>query len=348
MNQLVDVSATATSTLLTGSTVAPANKGYFFRTVPSDAYQAIAVGIFALEGPAPDAGKAGCHKMDIMYNMDTYGEPLEAAIKKYFTAPTQGGVIPASPGGEFEVSENETSTSILSGIASQVLTDLPDCMVLAVYPQTAAGFMAQLSQALMAGTPDKWSKSFFVIGTDGTYDPSLITDGLENASMPDGGSFVNGTSGPPMYGTVALTNDHTNPNYNELVEIYEAEVGLQPGMTDLDPYTANEYDAVVLTLLAMQSAGTTTDGPAIQQAMFNVSHGKTGSALSVGPADLASAISTLQMGGDINYQGASGDVDFDEYGNVVANFLIWQVSGSVFVNHSTISATKLTDGESHE
>ena len=218
----------------------------------------------------------------------------------------------------------------------QVLTDLPGCLVLAVYPETAATFMQDLSNALAPTPPTGWSHTFFVVGTDGTYDPSLITDGLEDPSNPSGPSFVQG-----MYGTVALTNDHTRSEYNELANLYVAEVGLGPGKSDLDPYTSNQYDAVVLELLAMQAAGTTTDGPAIQQAMFDVSRGKVCGATPYGPANLGDALSALRAGGDINYQGASGDVDFDDYGDVIANFLVWQVKGSGFVSHAQISATEL-------
>jgi neutral amino acid transport system substrate-binding protein len=340
MNGLLDVSATATSAALT-SMYAP-KQGVFFRTVPSDAYQAIAVALFAKEGPAGNAAKGGCRTMDVVHNADTYGDPLSKAIESYFTS--HGGTVP--PKGDFPVPENAQGN--YNAQVAQVLKDLPDCLVLAVYPPTAAQFMHNLSDALASGAPTGWSNDFFVIGTDGAYDPSLITDGLANPSDPTSQSWVNGTYGPPVYGTVALTNDPTRPQYNELVSIYDAEVGLQPGQTDLDPYTANQYDAIVLELLAMEAAGTTTQPRAVQEAMFNVSRGKSCSATPYGPADLADAIAALQKQGDINYQGASGDVDFDDYGDVVANFLVWQVkpdksaaTGSSFVNHTEISAMQL-------
>ncbi len=326
MNKLVEVSATATSAQLTAG-YGP-KKGYFFRTVPSDAYQAIAVALFARGGPSPDAGKGGCTRMDIVHNTDTYGDPLASAIQTYFQA--HGGAVPSSIGVPANALGSYTSQ------VQQVLTDLPGCLVLAVYPETAATFMQDLSNALAPTPPTGWSHTFFVVGTDGTYDPSLITDGLEDPSNPSGPSFVQG-----MYGTVALTNDHTRSEYNELANLYVAEVGLGPGKSDLDPYTSNQYDAVVLELLAMQAAGTTTDGPAIQQAMFDVSRGKVCGATPYGPANLGDALSALRAGGDINYQGASGDVDFDDYGDVIANFLVWQVKGSGFVSHAQISATEL-------
>jgi len=340
MSKFVNVSATATSTQLTG--MYPSSGGYFFRTVPSDSAQALAVGIFALSGPSPDAGGAGCRTMDVVHNNDSYGNPLATSIERYFTA--NGGVIPAM--GDFPVPENAQGD--YDSQVTQVLKDLPDCLVLAVYPPTAAQFMQNLSQALHPSPPTGWSKSFFVIGTDGTYDPSLITDGLANPSDPKSMSWVNGTYGPPMYGTVALTNDHNRQQYNDLASIYVAEVGLSSGSKDLDPYTSNEYDAAILTLLAMQAAGTTTDGAAIQKAMFNVSRGKTQNATPYGPAQLADAIAAINKGADINYEGASGNVDFDDYGNVIGDFLVWEVQGSGFANYNQITSTQLAAAQATE
>jgi ABC-type branched-subunit amino acid transport system substrate-binding protein len=201
--------------------------------------------------------------------------------------------------------------------------------------------MENLSTQLAGDTrPANWNKSFFVIGTDGTYDPSLITDGLENMSDPSGPSYVNGTQGPPMYGTVAQTNDTGRSQYNELVSLYVANDQLATAAA-LDPYMSNQYDATILLLLAMQAAGTATDGSKIQHSMFNVSRGKTSSALPFGPLDLATALSTLATGGDINYQGASGDVDFTDYGDVIADFLVWEVKGQGFVNNTVILSSDL-------
>jgi ABC-type branched-subunit amino acid transport system substrate-binding protein len=338
-SKVVEVSSTATSAQLTQQY--PATQGFFFRTVPSDALQAVAVALFALEGPNVDAGAAACTKMVVVHNDDAYGNPLAAAIESYFKA--HGGTIPGD--GDIAVPENALS-SYLSQV-QQVIADVPQCIVLAVYPPTAAQFMHDLSDQIQMGSlPSGWSKGFFVIGTDGIYDPSLITDGRASASNPTSQSWVNGTYGPPVYGTVAYGSNHDRQQYNDLLALYSASVGLPSGMADMEPYTANQFDATVLTLLAMEAAGSSTNGPAIQQAMFNVSRGKSCSATPYGPLDLGDALSAVAAGGDINYQGASGDVDFDDYGDVVGDFLVWQVQGSSFVNHTVISSTKLATARS--
>ena len=45
----------------------------------------------------------------------------------------------------------------------------------------------------------------------------------------------------------------------------------------------------------------------------------------VGPADIAKALELVREGKDVNYVGASGDVDFDEDGNVVSSMRVWRV-----------------------
>ena len=45
----------------------------------------------------------------------------------------------------------------------------------------------------------------------------------------------------------------------------------------------------------------------------------------VGPGDIARALELVRDGEDINYIGASGDVDFDEFGNVVSSMRVWTV-----------------------
>lgn len=332
MEQLVETSSTATSIDLS-SGYGP-RKGFFFRTVPSDAYQAIAVALFALEGPTPDAGVGTCTKMDVVHTNDTYGNPLATGIETYFKA--HGGSVPS----DIPIPTNPLGSYLTQ--VMQVISDVPDCVVLGMYEGNADQFMHDLSDQInMSPLPTGWQKSFFVIGTDGTYDPSLITSGRASASDPASQSWVNGTYGPQMYGTVAYSSNHDRQQYNDLLALYVAEVGLMNGVTDMDPYTSNQYDAAILEMLAMEAAGTTTNGPAIQQAMFDVSRGKNCSAAEYGPATVGDAINAAQSGTDINYEGASGNVDFNDYGDVIGDFLIWHVQGSGFTNFTTISSIKL-------
>ena len=50
------------------------------------------------------------------------------------------------------------------------------------------------------------------------------------------------------------------------------------------------------------------------------------------PAKLADALIALRNGQDIDYDGASGPVNFDDFGEVLANFVVQKVEGAKFVD----------------
>ena len=59
------------------------------------------------------------------------------------------------------------------------------------------------------------------------------------------------------------------------------------------------------------------------------------------PAQLGEAIQALQNGVDIDYKGASGNVDLDDTGNVISDFIIWKVVNGNFVTIDHVKATDL-------
>ncbi len=74
------------------------------------------------------------------------------------------------------------------------------------------------------------------------------------------------------------------------------------------------YDAMNVMALAWQKAGTTS-GSAVFQAMHDVA-----SAPGTACTTFADCSALLSAGKDINYEGASGPVDFNQFGNVAAGF----------------------------
>ena len=72
-------------------------------------------------------------------------------------------------------------------------------------------------------------------------------------------------------------------------------------------------------MLAAQAAGNNT-GEGIKSKIREVANGP-----GVEVTDPCEALTLLKQGKDINYQGASGNVDIDENGDVVGNYDVWQV-----------------------
>jgi neutral amino acid transport system substrate-binding protein len=84
-------------------------------------------------------------------------------------------------------------------------------------------------------------------------------------------------------------------------------------------FVPQTWDAVMLMALAAQAAGENT-GTGIQSKIREVSSGD-GEAVT----DVCKGLELLKAGKKINYQGASGNVDIDENGDVVGNYDVWNV-----------------------
>jgi neutral amino acid transport system substrate-binding protein len=87
------------------------------------------------------------------------------------------------------------------------------------------------------------------------------------------------------------------------------------------PYLAQSWDAATLMMLAAEAAKTNT-GEGIQSKIREVSGG-TGSGKPV--SDVCEGLKLLKAGEKINYQGASGAVDIDEFGDVLGSYDVWQI-----------------------
>lgn len=108
--------------------------------------------------------------------------------------------------------------------------------------------------------------------------------------------------------------DTTLAPYKAFADAYKAKYGEDPGF-----FAANAYDAMILVGLAMVKANSTT-GAAINGALRSVANppGQT-------VTSFAEGVKALKAGQDINYEGASGPVDFDSSGTVSGSYAIFQV-----------------------
>jgi len=95
--------------------------------------------------------------------------------------------------------------------------------------------------------------------------------------------------------------------YKNFAQSYEEKYGSEPSP---DLYQANSYDAAIVIALAIEAAGEAT-GPAIMENMRKVSN-PPGNVVHT----YQEGLDELRKGNDINYDGVSGVLDFDEYGNV--------------------------------
>ncbi|HEX7024517.1 MAG TPA: ABC transporter substrate-binding protein [Gemmatimonadales bacterium] len=109
-----------------------------------------------------------------------------------------------------------------------------------------------------------------------------------------------------------------SPTYEHLEGIYREETG--GDIWDVS-YAVETYDMVHLLALAIERAGT-TDGAALGPALIEIS-GPPGEKV----YSFAEGAALLREGKDIDYEGASSRIDFDERGDVVADFGVFEIRG---------------------
>ena len=106
---------------------------------------------------------------------------------------------------------------------------------------------------------------------------------------------------------------------------YQAMFGRAPKL-----YGPNSYDAMFVLAMAFQKAQTTdTNSSAFKAALRAVSNPP---GVAIRPGEWAKALANITAGNDVDYQGASGAINFDQYGEVGSDYEAWSVNASAGIN----------------
>ncbi len=191
--------------------------------------------------------------------------------------------------------ENIVSTLEDAGVQVQSIT----------YDPNASNFTAEVTEAL-SYDPDavvvigfEESKSIFAeLATDGySFDNVYGTDGNYGIMTADDTPDIAGAQ-------------FTNPGV-KATDDFQSRLKSLADYSDLDvfSYAAESYDATVLVALAALQGGA-TDGATIKDNMQSVSEGGTKC------ESFADCAALIAEGTDIDYDGLSGPIEFDENGDV--------------------------------
>ncbi len=287
--QIPQLSASATS--LEISNAQPENDRYLFRTVPSDLAQARVI--------ARHLGTVGCANTVIMNQMDDYGSSLGEGVEARATE--LGATIAERL--EFPVGRPSYSSEV-----AQVAAQNPDCVVLVALATDGGTILREWTEL-----PDE---------PDVTW---IGTDGLKNSGFPEASGNAMILDG--FLGTAPITAPSTATN-NDFVAAFQSLFGTErDDGSENEPliYSQNQYDAVAMLALAIEKAGS-TDGPAVRDALFEVSRGESDQVISA--LGLNQGLIELREGRAIDYNGASGPVDFDGFGDVISDYEIWRYDAS--------------------
>lgn len=193
--------------------------------------------------------------------------------------------------------------SSYADVLSNVFMGNPDGVMLVAYPTEGAQIIKDYLQAY-PGRSTVW------LFTDGVVDPTFIAGvGASEFTFPHEGT---------------ASSNAVGPRYDAFKAAFKARYAVDPAPGS---FSANAYDGVYLVALAMTAAGAST-GEAVKAHLPAVSAG--GTVFIAG--QYQEAVAALKAGTDINFEGTSGNVDFDDFGNVSSAFDSWRVeNGAVSV-----------------
>jgi ABC-type branched-subunit amino acid transport system substrate-binding protein len=247
------------------------------------------------------AGKAFPHqRVGIIHLPGAYGEGLADAFATSYAE--LGGTIMAN------LTYVEKQPSYV-GLLSQLFSgDPPDAILLIAFDPEASQIIKDYVRSYLS-TLTFW---FF---TDSTYSQIFVNGvGASNFTFPHEGT---GAAIP------------TSQTFASFASEFNRRFGQTP-----ESFTANYYDATYLVALALER-GRRVDGPSIRDNLRAVANPP---ATRVMPGQWALAKAALDGNMDVNYDGASGDVDLDANGEVPGLYDIWKVDSAtaqfVIIDHS--------------
>lgn len=177
---------------------------------------------------------------------------------------------------------------------------------LVIYGYENSGGGAILNQAVESGSFDLF------VGGDGMAGDALLAN--RDASLLEGMIL---TQAAPAEG----------PAFDALAALTE-EAGQDVNGT----YVTNSYDAVFLLALAIEKNGT-LEREGLSAALREVANAPGETIL---PGEWEKAKELIAAGTDINYQGASGEIEFDDVGDVAGAINYFVIEGGAAVNKGLI------------
>ena len=185
-----------------------------------------------------------------------------------------------------------------------------------------ASYVSELRQASQGGATVLMAMSY--PETAGVY----LREAVEGQFFADF-MFVDGTKNQEMFDNLGAENFDGNygtapgapgtPTQQAFKELYASKLGGEPS----NLFISEAFDAAAILALAIAEAGS-EDGDDIKDAILKVA---SAPGERVGPGDLPRALQLISEGQDIDYVGAAGDQEFDEYGDVLNTIEIWKIEG---------------------
>ncbi|HXF50478.1 MAG TPA: ABC transporter substrate-binding protein [Dehalococcoidia bacterium] len=239
------------------------------------------------------ANEQGFTSACVMYTNDAYGQGLSQAFAEAFQA--LGGTVTA------QVPHEREQASYASEL-QQCTQGNPDVLVAVSFPESAGVYLREAVEQNLV-------ENF------------LFVDGTKSGDMfaQLGWEHFEG-----MFGTEPGALDTEAGKAFD--ERYQAEYGEVPAL----PFLRQSYDAVYAIALAAQKAGS-NDSTAIRDALREVTSAP-GVKIMPGVDGWKAALEALANGQDVDLDGTSSNLEFDENGDIVQGAIqVWKIEGGQIV-----------------
>ena len=191
----------------------------------------------------------------------------------------------------------DPKAATLDSEAKAAFESKPDAVAAVLYAETGS---VLLKSAFEQGLAD----GVTVLLTDGVYSDDFVQQVGKTA---DGKSIIAGA-----LGTVPGADGKALKQFTAL---WNEKTG-----KELTAYVPHNWDAAVLMMLAAEASDANT-GEGIKSKILEVAN-----APGTEVTDACKAMELVRNGEDINFQGASGNVDIDDNGDVVGSYDVWKVA----------------------
>jgi ABC-type branched-subunit amino acid transport system substrate-binding protein len=286
-NGVFEISPSASSVLFSDQSY---TGGWFARTIPSDALQGVVGARYARTNLSFTYSA-------VIGGDDAYGRRVTAAFGENFSR-FRGTITTGSPR---VVSQSVTDyTADLHAVLDVI--PAPQLVYLAAYLPVGQTMLRNWWAGIPANPA--WANVKW-----------MFSDGLDDQGFIDflASSGVNVTG---FRGTSPSLPEFMPARYPFWAARYQARYGSPPPL-----FAANAYDATYLVALAAQAAG--ISGTAIRAHIRDVA---SPPGTLIAPGNWSVALRALHAGAKVNYDGASGSVDLNSFGDVPAGYVIWAVN----------------------
>ncbi|MCS7292582.1 MAG: ABC transporter substrate-binding protein [Gloeomargarita sp. SKYBB_i_bin120] len=233
--------------------------------------------------------KRGLRRVSTVVINNSYGLGFEREFTRAFTQ--KGGQIVNRP------TRYDPNATTLESEARSAFANKPQAVMAAVYAETGALLLkSAYEQGLLPGVQ--------LLLTDAVQSEQFVASVGKNPQ----GQFI-------IAGAIGTVPGADGPALAALEKLWREKRG-----TALPPFTAQTWDAAAVIILAAQAAQSNRGvdiAPKIRE---------IGNPPGQPVTDVCQGLALLKQGQDINYQGASGNVDFDAFGDVVGSYDVWQVT----------------------